>query len=132
MEDPAEQLIRRALGRRPPPRLGPTLAHDVLRRVAERHPPAGARGRSSARRWLALAWLVVAGASLAVLAQVEWWSGARALAWGLALGLVPVTYLVTLWPDRVLGVLALCGRPLLAEPRAAPAGPAARPTAQSS
>jgi hypothetical protein len=129
MEDPAEQLIRRALGRRPPPELGPTLARDVMRRVAERHPPAVVRERAPARRWLAVPWLLVAAASLAVLVHLEWSSGARAVAWAVALGLVPLTYLVTLWPDRALSVAALCGGPLLAEPQEAP--PAVTPASPS-
>jgi hypothetical protein len=126
MEDPTEQLIRRALGRRPPPRLGATLAHDVLQRVAERHPPAPARERAPARRWLVVPWLAVAAASLAVLMNMGWSSGARAVAWGLALAVVPLGYLAALWPDWTLGILALCGSPLLAEPGAAPRGSAAR------
>jgi hypothetical protein len=107
MEDPAEELIRRALGRRPPPRLGPTLVHDVLGRVTPPPRPSVATG------WRAVPWLAVAGASLAVLTHLEWSSGTRAIAWGLALAMVPLTYTATLWPERALGLLALCGGPLL-------------------
>jgi hypothetical protein len=113
MEDPAELLIRRALGRRPPPKLGPTLAEDVLRRVAESPPPAVSGRRAIARRWLAGAvWLAVAGASTAVLVHVEWAGGARAAAWALALAAIPLAYSATLWPDRALVLLALCGEAL--------------------
>jgi hypothetical protein len=132
MEDPAEQLIRRALGRRPPPKLGPTLADDVLRRVASPQPRGVSGGRAAARRFLAGAtWLVAAVASVAVLAHLEWSSGARAVAWGLALAMVPLAYSATLWPDRALALLALCGGTLLGasyeEPRAvSPGSPGGR------
>jgi len=127
MEDPAEQLIRRALGRRRPPQLGPTLADDVLRRVAPR-PPALA-DRTAARRWLAVSWLSALGASLAVLAHLLWSAETRAVPWGLALALVPLTYSATLWPDRALVLLALCSGPLVGEPRpklVAPRSPSRR------
>ena len=132
MEDPAEQLIRRALGRRPPPRLGPTLAEDVLRRVATPRGPAASGGRGAARRWLTVAtWLAVAGASTVVLAHLEWTGGARAAAWALALAVVPLTYSATLWPDRALLLLARCGGPFLGplpeEPKVvSPGSPAGR------
>ncbi len=124
MEDPAEQLIRRALGRRPPPRLGPTLVDDVLQRVVvPGRPPASGR----AVPWrLGVLWLTAAGASLAALAHVEWSGGTRAVAWALALAAVPLAYSATLWPDRILGLLALCGGPLPTEPREAP--PAVTPS----
>jgi len=113
MEDPAEQLIRRALGRRPPPKLGSTLTRDVLRQVAAPQPPVVSGRRAVARRWLAGAtWLAVAGASTAVLAHLEWASGTRAMAWGLALAVVPLTYAAALWPGRALGLLALWGETL--------------------
>jgi hypothetical protein len=119
MEDPAEQMIRRALGRRPPPRLGPTFAEDVVRRVATRKHVLP--GRAGARRWLAAAtWLLAGGASVAVLVHLEWSSPSRVVAWGLALAMVPVAYAATLWPGRILGVLALCSAPLLGEPREPP------------
>jgi hypothetical protein len=119
MEDPAEQLIRRALGRRPPPKLRPTLADEVLRRVASRQPPA-VPGVPAARWRLAVPWVAAAAASAALLAQLEWSSAARALAWGLALAMVPLTYSVALWPGRTLGFLVLWASPLLGEPREAP------------
>jgi len=115
MEDPAEELIRRALARRPPPSLGPTFADDVLRTVAvaER---ALQRGGSRARRRLAAAiWLLAAAASVAVLANLPWSGTSRALAWLFGLVLVPVAYSATLWPRRFLGVLALCGGSVLRE-----------------
>ena len=121
MEDPAEQLIRRALGRRPPPAPRPTLVDDVLRRVAVPERPAASRGRPGARRWLAAAsWALTGVASVAVLAHVEWSGASRAVAWGLALAAVPLAYSATLWPDRLLGLLALCGGPVLGEPRDEP------------
>ena len=114
MEEPAEQLIRRALGRRPPPKLGPTLAEDVLRRVPAPRRPAASGGRAATRRWLAgAAWLAVVGASTAVLAHLEWAGGARAAAWALALAVVPLAYSATLWPDRALLLLVRCGGPFL-------------------
>ncbi len=130
MEGPGERLIRRTLGRRAPPKLGPSLADDVLRRVAAGQALADGR-REAARRWLAAPWLMVAGASVAVLAHLPWSGGTRAVAWGLGLVLVPLAYSAALWPDRALGLLVLCGRPLLGEPpeepRAlSPGSPAAR------
>jgi hypothetical protein len=119
MEEPAERLIRRALGQWPPPTPGPTLTDDVLRRVAEERQPEDGR-RAAARRWLAASWLVAAGASLEVLAHLPWTEGTRAVAWGLALALVPLGYSAALWPGRALGLLVLCGRPLLGEPREGP------------
>lgn len=130
MEEPAERLIRRALGQWPPPTLGPTLPDDVLRRLADERQPAAGR-RPAARRWLAASWLAAAGASLEVLARLPWSEGTRAMAWGLALALVPLAYSAALWPDRTLALLVLCGRPLLGgpppEPRAvSPGSPAGR------
>ena len=119
MEEPAERLIRRALGRWSPPAPGPTLTDDVLRRVADEPPPKDGR-RAAPRRWLAASWLLAAGASLEVLARLPWSDGTRAVAWGLALVLVPLAYSAALWPDRVRGLLVLCGRPLLGEPREGP------------
>lgn len=131
MEDPAEQLIRRALGRRPPPRLGPTFVEHVLRRVVAGEQRAAVRGRAGARRWLAAAvWLLTGAASVAVLADLEWSRASRAVAWGLALAMVPVAYSATLWPGRLVGLLALCGGPLLSGPGEPPPGaehPVARP-----
>jgi hypothetical protein len=118
MEDPAEQLIRRALGRRPLPQLGPTLADDVLRRVAPR--PLALAGRTAARRWLAVSWLTALGASVAVLTHLVWSAETRAVPWGLALALVPLTYSATLWPERALVLLAWCSGPLVGEPRDEP------------
>jgi hypothetical protein len=119
MEDPAEQLIRRALGGRRPPQLGPTLADDVLRRVAPR--PLATAGRTAARRWLAgTIWLAVVGASLAVLAHLGSATETTAVAWGIALAMVPLAYSATLWPERALVLLALCGGPLVGEPRGEP------------
>jgi len=121
MEDPSEPLIRRALARRPVPRLGPTFVEDVLRRVAGAERPAALDGRAGTRRWLvAASWLLTGAASVAVLAHLEWSSASRAVAWGLALVLVPLAYSATLWPDRVLGLLALCGGPVPEEPRDEP------------
>jgi hypothetical protein len=98
MEDSFEQLIRRAVGRRPSPRPGPKLVEDVVRRVAIAERAALERGRARARRRLAAAiWLPVAAASVAVLANVEWSSASRTLAWGFGLLLVPMTYSATLW-----------------------------------
>jgi xanthine/uracil/vitamin C permease (AzgA family) len=65
-------------------------------------------------------WVAAGAASVAVLAQLEWPSAARAMAWGLALAMVPLTYSVALWPDRALGFLALWASPLLGEPREEP------------
>jgi len=113
MHDPAEPLIRRALRRRPPPRLGPAFAEEVLRRLVADQQRAVPRGRAAARRGLAVAtWLLAGVASVAVLAHVEWSTGPRALAWGLALVAVPLAYSATLWPGRFLALLALCGGPL--------------------
>ncbi len=121
MEDPAEQLIRRAVGRCPPPKLGPTLVDDVLRRVVVPRRPAVSGGAAGAGRWLAAAtWLATGAACIAVLARMEWSSASRAVAWGLALAMVPLTYSATLWPGRLLGLLALCGGPVLGEPRDEP------------
>lgn len=121
MEDHADQLIRSTLGRRPPPKLGPTLADDVLRRVAVPRLPAFSSGRVAARRRLAAAtWLLTAVASVTVLAHLEWSSGARALAWGLALAVVPLAYSATLWPRGALSLVALCGGPLVGESRGEP------------
>ena len=118
MEDPAEQLIRRALGRRPPPTLGPTFAEDVVRRVAATsRPVTSGRGASW---WLAIPWLAAAGASVAVLAHLEWSGPTRAVAWGLALGMVPLAYSATLWPRGALSLLALCGGPLPGKAREGP------------
>jgi len=122
MEDPAEQLIRRALGRRPPPRLGSTLADDVLRRVAP--PPPAVAGRGASRRWLAVPWVMALGASVAVLAHLGCSTETRTVAWVLALAMVPLTYSATLWPDRALVLLALCsGAAQPAVSRGSPAGP---------
>jgi hypothetical protein len=115
MEDPDERLIRRTLGRRAPPKLGPTLADDVLRRVAAGRQAADGR-RAAAQRWLAASWLATAAASIEVLARLPWSDAARTLAWGLAVVLVPLAYSAALWPDRALGLLVLCGRLLLGEP----------------
>lgn len=120
MEDPGERLIRRTLGRRAPPKAGPTLADDVLRCVAAGRQPADGR-RVASSRWLAVSWFVTAAASVEVLARLPWSDGARTLAWGLALVLVPLTYSATLWPDRALGLLVLCCRPLLGGPLNEPA-----------
>ncbi len=122
MEDAVEQLIRRAVGRRPLPRPGPRLVDDVLRRVAVAERAALERGGARGRRRLAAAiWLPAAAASVAVLANVEWWSASRTLAWGVGLLLVPMTYSATLWPRRFAALLALGSRPLpggsLGEPR---------------
>jgi hypothetical protein len=127
MEDPAELLIRRALGRRPPPKPGPTLVDDVMRRVSV---PARRAASGRAVPWrLGVLWLTAAGASLAVLAHVPWSGAARTAAWGLALALVPLAYSAALWPDRILGLLALCGGPPPTEPREAP--PAVTPSPPS-
>jgi hypothetical protein len=120
MEDPDEQLIRRALGRRAPPKPGRTLADDVLRRVATGQQTADGR-RAASQRWLTASWLATAAVSIEVLARLPWSDGARTLAWGLALVLVPLTYAAALWPDRALGMLVLCGRPLLGGPLNEPA-----------
>jgi hypothetical protein len=108
MDDPAEQLIRRALGRRPPPTLGPRFADDVLARVhaAGRHADSVA---ATGRRWTAVAtWLLAGTASLAVLSHVGWPALSGALGWGLALAMVPLSYSVALWPGRFVCLLALC------------------------
>jgi hypothetical protein len=119
--DDAEHLIRRTLGRRRPPRLRPTFAEDVLRRVAADERPAVPPGSARARRWIAAAtWLLTAAASLAAVAHVEWSSSSRALAWGLGLLLVPLAYSAALWPRQVLGLVALCGGPV---PRGRRTGP---------
>jgi hypothetical protein len=118
MEEPAERLIRRALGHWPPPTLGPTLPDDVLRRVAARRPSAAAD--RPAARWVAVPWLVATGASVAVLAHLEWSSGTRAIVWGLALALVPLAYSAALWPDRVIAFLVLCGEALAPRREARP------------
>jgi hypothetical protein len=128
MEDPEEQLIRRALGRRRPPTLGPTLADDVLRRVASGGTPATG-GRRPAPARLVVPWLAVVGASAAVLAHLPWSSGARAVGRALALILVPVAYSLTLWPARTLALVTVCGAALLADPREAL--PAASPATPS-
>ena len=125
MEDPGERLIRRTLGRRAPPKPGPMLADDVLRRVAARQPAAGGR-RGASRRWLMASWLMTAAASIEVLARLPWSDGARTLAWGLALVLVPLAYSAALWPDRALGFLVLCARPLLGGPLDEPAAASPR------
>jgi hypothetical protein len=119
MPDPAEDLIRRALGRRPRPSLGPSFAEEVLRGVA-----ADERGTAPSpigpRRWLAAAvWLLAGAASVAVLASLEWSSASRTLAWDFGLLLVPLAYLATLWPRGLLVLLAVCGGPALREPDAA-------------
>src|SRR5512135_1114955 len=117
MEDPTEQLISRSLGRRPPPRLGPTFGEDVLRRVAIAERAAREPEWARARRRLAPAiWLLAAAASVAVLAKVEWSSAS----WALALVAVPLAYSATLWPDSFLVLLALCGGPLAGDPRDKP------------
>ncbi len=123
MEDSVEQLIRRAVGRRPPPRPGPNLVEDVLRRVAIAERAALERGGVRARRRLAAAvWLLAAAASLAVLANVEWSGASRAAVWGLGLLMVPLAYSATLWPDRFLSLLSWCGGPLPGRPTEAPPG----------
>ncbi len=127
MDDPAEPLIRRALGRRPPPRLGPAFAEEVLRRLAAGQQQAVPQGTAAARRGLAVAtWLLAGVASVAVLAHVEWSSASRAVAWGLALAAVPLAYSATLWPSRFLALLALCGGPLPGGPREEPPGAGTR------
>jgi hypothetical protein len=114
MEDPVEHLIRRAV-RRPAPRLRPTFAEDVLRRVAADVRPAVLPGGMRARRWLAAGgWLAAGAASVAAVAHVEWSSSPRALAWGFGLLLVPMAYSATLWPRRFLDLVALCGGPAAA------------------
>ena len=98
MADSVEQLIRRAVGRRPPPRPGPRLVDGVLRRVAVAERAALERGAARPRRRLAAAiWPLAVAASAAVLANVEWSSAARAVAWNLGLLLVPMTYAATVW-----------------------------------
>ncbi|HSD66419.1 MAG TPA: hypothetical protein VLF95_06950 [Vicinamibacteria bacterium] len=120
MVDPGEHLIRRALRRTPPPEVRATLADDVLRRVASCRPGRASGGRPA--RWrLAVPWLAVAGASVAVLVHLELSSGARAVAWGLALAMVPLAYSATLWPGGAARLLALWGRSLLGEPTGSPA-----------
>jgi hypothetical protein len=121
MEDPAEQLIRRALGRRPPPKLGPTLVDDVMRRVTV--PPQSAAPGRGGPWWLAIPWLTAAGASMLVLAHLEWSGIARTVAWGLALAVVPLAYSATLWPGGALRLLALCSGGFLAAPREEPRAP---------
>jgi hypothetical protein len=128
MEDPDERLIRQTLGRCVPPTPSPTLADDVLRRVTT-GPPARDRRRATSRRWLAGSWLATAAASIEVLARVSWSDGLQALAWGLALVLVPLAYGAALWPERAVGLLVLWGRPLLGGPLDAPA--AVRPGSPS-
>jgi len=116
MDDPAEQLIRRALGRRPPPTLGPTLVDDVLQRVAGAEPTAESGVKAGARKWIAAAvWLPTVAACVAVLAPLEWSGSSRAVAWGLALALVPLSYSAALWPGGFVALLALCGGPLPGE-----------------
>jgi hypothetical protein len=113
MKDTAEPLIRQALGRRPPPTLGPTLVDDVMQRVVASPLPAAPGGRAAARQWLAAAtWSVTGVASVAVLAHLEWSSGSKAVTWGLALAMVPLTYAAALWPHRALGLLAVWGETL--------------------
>jgi hypothetical protein len=129
MEDPAEQLIRRALARRPLPRRRPTFSENVLRRVAGAQRNAVPDGWAGARgRLVAASWLLIGAASIAVLTRLEWSSASRTAAWGLALALVPLAYSATLWPDRFLGLLALCGGPLLGTPREGPQDPPAART----
>jgi len=110
MEDPADELIRRALVRRTAPSLRPTFVEDVLKAVAvAERGPRERRATPLRRRLAAAVWLLAAAASVAVLANVEWSSASRSVAWGAGLVLVPLAYSAALWPRRFAAVLALCG-----------------------
>jgi hypothetical protein len=108
MEDAAERLIRRALGRHPAPRLSPAFTVDDLGRLAADERVG--RPRAAARWTAAASWLAVGAASLVVVAHVESSSVSRGLAWGFALLLVPLAYAAALWPRPFLALLAPCGR----------------------
>jgi hypothetical protein len=109
MQDPADQLIRRALARRPPPTPGPAFVEDVLRSVATGEPLVDGPGARVRRGLAAAVWILAAAASTAVLASMEWSSASRTVAWGFGLLLVPTAYSVTLCPGAFAALLATFG-----------------------